>query len=220
MKQTVEKKIYNDFDAIIDAVSSASGAKKEWLGYKKPFLTIITRCYKRPAGISKNLSSIKSLIDKDIEQIFIHDNVGVGMFEANKSFSDPAVLDEIEGGYVFLLDDDDFIVNPNMVQLLKSVSFSEDSPEIIFFRMNIIGGPNGDLYPTPSTWGIAPKVAHIGGSCFVVRTDVYKKFIHNFAHTRMGDFAFIDAIWKTNPKVYWLDQVMSETGRIGRGRAE
>lgn len=185
-----------------------------------PFLTIITRCYKRPVGISKNQESVHSLEYKDIEQIFIRDNEGVGMLEANRSFSYPEVLEEIKGDYVFLLDDDDFIVNPKMVEILKSVVTTQESPDIIFFRMNIIGGPNGDLYPTPETWGVGPKIAHIGGSCFVVRADIYKKHIHNFAHVRCGDFQFLDAIWKTDPTVYWYDSVMCETGRIGRGRPE
>jgi len=184
-----------------------------------PFLTIITRSYKRPKGLSKNQESIEALTDKDIEQIFIHDEHGVGMFEANKSFSYPEVQNSINGKYVFLLDDDDFIVNPHMIEQLKNITVIGDY-DIIFFRMNIIGGPNGDLYPTPETWGIAPKVAHIGGSCFVVSTEIYKKFIHNFAHTRMGDFKFLEALWATNPKAHWHDVLMCETGRIGRGRPE
>lgn len=186
---------------------------------ENPFLTIITRCYSRPVGLNKHLESITTLTDKDLEQIFIGDPVGVGMFEANKSFSYLEVLEKINGKYVFLLDDDDFIVNPNMIEELKNVIVIGDY-DIIFFRMNIIGGPNGDFYPTPEIWGNAPKVAHIGGSCFVVRTDVYKKFIHNFAHTRCGDFKFLEALWATNPKAYWLDILMCETGRIGRGRPE
>ncbi len=192
---------------------------------ENPFLTIITRCYKRPKGISKNRESILSLTDKDFEQIFITDNEGVGMLEANRSFSDPAVLEQIKGKYVFLLDDDDFIVNPDMIRDMKwahekfTIALNGNW-DIIFFRMNIIGGPNGDLYPTPETWRVAPKIAHIGGSCFVVSTEIYKKFIHNFAHVRCGDFQFLDAIWKTNPTVFWFDSLMCQTGSIGRGKPE
>ncbi len=192
---------------------------------ENPFLTIITRCYKRPLGINRHLESIGTLTDKDLEQIMIGDPIGIGMLEANKSFSYPEVLQKITGKYVFLLDDDDFIVNPNMIRDLKWVheKFTvalNGNWDIIFFRMNIIGGPNGDLYPTPETWEKAPKIAHIGGSCMVVSTEIYKKFIHNFAHTRCGDFKFLDAIWKTNPKVYWLDKIMCQTGSIGRGKPE
>lgn len=198
MNQTVEKISYSD----------------------KPFLTIITRCFKRLVGLNRNQESINSLTDKSIEQILITDHEGVGLLEANRSFSDPEVLEMIEGEYVFLLDDDDFITNPKMVEQLQDVVMLVDNFDIIFFRMNIIGGPNGDLYPTHETWEIAPKIAHIGGSCFAVRADIYKEFIHNFAHVRCGDYMFLEAIWKTKPRAFWLNELMCQTGQIGRGRPE
>lgn len=156
-----------------------------------PFLTIITRCYKRPNGISKNKHSINALTDPDIEQIFITDNEGLGLLEANKSFAYPEVLDLIKGGYVFLLDDDDFIINPDMIRQLKSISFIEDSPDIIFFRMTIKNGQNNNHYPTDELcWGKEPIIARIGGSCMVVKTDWYKKYANHFGVARCGDFFF------------------------------
>lgn len=188
---------------------------------ENPFLTIITRSYKRPIGMSKNLESIEALTDKDIEQIFIHDEVGVGMLEANRSFSDPSVTELIKGQYVFLLDDDDFIVNPNMVNLLKSVAFTENAPDIIFFRMIIKNGMNNNYYPTDELcWGKEPIIARIGGSCMVVKTDWFKKYIHHFGVQRCGDYQFLKAMWNNSPSAYWLDVLMCETGSVGGGKPE
>lgn len=196
----------------------------------EPFLSIITRFYKRPIGLSKNLASIESLIDKDIEQIFITDNVGTGMLEANRAFSHPTVKQMIEGEYVFLLDDDDFIINTNMVSDLKEAvqplkggvymnSFS--GPDVIFFRMIIKNGMNNNHYPTELCWSEQkPMIAHIGGSCFAVKKEVYLKLIHNFAHARCGDFFFIDAVMKSGASSCWIDVLMAETGKVSRGKAE
>lgn len=184
-----------------------------------PFLTIVTRCYKRPKGFAKNQESIRDLTDNDGEQIFIFDNVGHGLLEANRSFSNQTVIDMIEGQYVFLLDDDDFIVNPNMITELKNCALS--NPEVIFFRMTIKNGMNNNHYPTDELcWGVKPIIARIGGSCFVVRTDIYKKFIHEFAKPRCGDFYFIDAVFKNTSNHVWYDKLMCETGKVSYGKAE
>lgn len=186
---------------------------------KAPFLSIITRCYKRPVGLSRNQASISGLTDKDIEQIFITDNCGLGLLSANTSFSDPQTRELVTGSYVFLLDDDDFIIEPDFIGLLKGAA--ETDRDIIFFRMNIIGGPNGDLYPTPETWMKEPKVAHIGGSCFIVKREIYEKHISAFALPRMGDFAFIKAVWDSGASSTWLNNpALVEAGNIGRGRPE
>jgi len=163
-----------------------------------PFLTIITRCYKRPFGLIKNYISINTLTDKDCEQIFIIDNIGVGLLEANRSFSNPTVLEMISGQYVFLLDDDDFIVNPEMIRDLKAVP---GDPDIIFFRMTIKNGMNNNHYPTDELcWGKEPIIARIGGSCMVVKTEWYKKYAHHFGVARCGDYYFLKAMWNANPK--------------------
>lgn len=186
-----------------------------------PFLSIITRVYKRPVGLSQNLASIHRLKDKDIEQIFIHDNVGVGMFEANKSFGNNEVRSLIDGEYVYLLDDDDFIVNPGMIGELKKIA-KEHTPDVIFFRMIIkLGQIPGDLYPTNDLcWGVKPVIARIGGSCFVVKKEIYLKHIHEFAKPRCGDFYFINAVFESGAKCYWHDKVQAETGKVSRGKPE
>lgn len=184
-----------------------------------PFLTIITRKYLRPEGFEQNQKSIERLIDKDIEQIFIIDPVGHGMLNANKSFSLPEVKSIVSGKYVFLLDDDDFITNPFMVTNLKAIAESTNA-DVIFFKM-FIKNANNCLYPTPNQWKNNTMFAgSIGGSCFVVKNEIYQKYIEHFGHVRMGDFHFINEVMKSNPNVYWFDKQMSETGRVSRGAKE
>lgn len=214
-------------------------------GTENPFLTIITRKYKRPIGFNKQQESLATLIDKDYEQIFIEDNVGYGLHEANKSFALPEVTSLIKGQYVFLLDDDDFITEPDFIGLLKDSlhawkNKSGHEPATIFFRMTIKNKMNNEYYPTAQTWEKPPQIAHIGGSCFVVRRDAFVKNIHHFGKPRCGDFYFIDAVYndinnrievtgdagKMNvsyvmgPNAYWLNHKMCETGKVSRGKPE
>lgn len=184
-----------------------------------PFLSIITRICRRPIGLYANLASIESLIDKDLEQIFINDPVGLGMLSANTSFSNPETRRLIDGRYVYLLDDDDFIINPNFITDLKTIA-NTFNPDVIFFRMTIKNGMNDDDYPTKQCWGNKPMIAHIGGSCFVVKKEVWLKYIHNFAHARCGDFQFINSVWESGVTNYWMDILCAETGRVSRGRPE
>lgn len=183
---------------------------------EKPFLSIVTRKYLRPVGFSKNQESIEQLIDKDLEQIFIEDNYGHGLHEANKSFA--LVKNDIEGEYVFLLDDDDFITNRVMLMELKHIAKFND-PDVICFKMHIKNA-NNCLYPTDDCWGKYPIRGSIGGSCFVVKRDIYQRFIHFFGEPRMGDFYFIDQVFKSGAKFYWHDKKMCETGKVSRGAKE
>lgn len=182
-----------------------------------PFLSIVTRRYKRPNGLKKNLESVEAL-GTDVQHVFITDPVGHGMLEANRAFYYGRHIPI--GKYVYLLDDDDFIVNPNMVKELKQITKDHNDPDVILFRMTIKNGQNNNHYPTNTCWEDKPYIAHIGGSCFVVKREVWLKHIHHFGHTRCGDFHFINAVWQDNPTVYWHDVLMAETGKVSRGKPE
>lgn len=181
---------------------------------KNPFLSIITRCCKRPNGLTKNQQSINSLTDKDFEQVFIEDEIGYGMLEANTSFQ--YVKNIIKGEYVYLLDDDDFIVEPRMIEELKKYK----SYDVIFVKNKILTGDGDQLYPKKSIWKGTPKRGTIGGSCFVVKKEIYKKYISHFAKPSFGDFDFITAVLSDKPKCAWLDLLVMETGKVSRGATE
>jgi len=188
---------------------------------KDPFLTIITRCLvnQRPKGFAQHSESIKKQTSKDYEQIFIEDSVGYGMHESNQSFE--YVREMVDGDYVYLLDDDDFLKTPKFISTLKAI-VKKHKPDVIFFKMIILNGAYDCTYPTWEVWdGVKPlKAGHIGGSCFVFTKAIYDKYIEVFGQPRMGDFSFIDTVMKDKPKVYWHDEIMAETSRIGRGTPE
>ena len=188
-----------------------------------PFLTIITRKYgnKRPVGFHANQGSIQGQSDPDLEQIFITDEIGQGLHAANKSFSLPAVTSQVLGEYIYLLDDDDFLTYNEFISDLKLVAENQSFPDVIFFKMKIkLGQLPGDIYPDALCWENKPLPARIGGSCFVVKREVFLRHVATFGQPRMGDFTFINEIWESGVHCYWWDKLCAETSKVGRGLPE
>lgn len=189
----------------------------------KPFLSVITRMMtgKRPLAQLYHRRAMAAIEDKDFEQHFIHDDIGLGLHAANTSFQ--FVKDSVAGKYVFLLDDDDTVRDRLFITKLKAVA-REHAPDVIMFKNIIDLGERwpGNIYPTANVWNARPIATQIGGSCFVVTKEIFRKYIHEFALPQLGDFAFIDAIFTREKKlkVHWLDEIFVETTYKGRGRPE
>lgn len=187
---------------------------------ERPFLSIVTRCMegKRPKGITKNQESVSTLLEQNFEQVFINDPKGYGMLAANRSFE--YVSDMINGDYVHLLDDDDYYTNEMFTKRVASIAMMNNNPHIILFKMKIFTGDGDNTYPKPDCWGDIPKIARIGGSCFIVRADIYRKYIKQFGIRRCGDFNFLKAIWaEPNLNAVWHDEMMCESNP-SHGKAE
>jgi len=187
---------------------------------KDPFLSIITRVMfgKRNGLFAKHNESVANLSDIDFEQVFIVDKIGHGMFRANESFQ----FAKPEGKYIYLLDDDDFFVRRDFIELLKQTCVIANDPDVIFFRMKILTGDGDQIYPKPQSWQTKDvRRGQIGGSCFVVKRWVFERYIHHFSHTSFGDWNFITKVLSDpDVRVSWLDKMMSETGKVSRGNAE
>lgn len=187
---------------------------------EKPFLTILTRCHgdRRPKGLARNKASVDSL-KGEWQQIFIKDKKGMGLHYANCSFM--LANDRIQGDYVFLLDDDNGIVNAEMITELQQIAI-EYNPDVIVFRMTIRNGAFNNHYPSPVCWNAKkPMLANIGGSCMVVKRDIHKQFIHHFGHARFGDWKYLEELYKTKLNWYWHDSLMADTFEApGHGKTE
>jgi len=98
-----------------------------------PFLTIITRHKAERAELFEVCkASIEAQTDRDWQHLVIEDEVGRGVPWANKQFE--AHAGEVEGDYVFILDDDDKLVEPRFVALMRNVAWSE--PALIVVKMD------------------------------------------------------------------------------------
>ncbi len=123
----------------------------------------------------------------------------------------------ITGKYVFILDDDDFLVNGDLVSDIKEIDSIIISPEVIFVLCKILGR----LYPTEDVWEknkIIPN--HIGSSCFVVLNSVWQENIEAFKTTETpGDYNFINTVFLKNPTTFWQGKVYTEAVNLQKGGA-
>ena len=179
-----------------------------------PFLSIMTRCYKRPKMLENNKASVKMQIDQDYEQIFIVDEVGYGLGWANKQFYQHR--DEPVGDYILMLDDDDMLTRTDATLLLKAATAGD--PDIVMCKFDC--GPWGIL-PTREMWTIKyPKLTHVGTPCFITRRDVWYENIEAFGAPTAGDFSFLWSLWPELESISWLDVVIGKIQQIGQGKPE
>lgn len=180
-------------------------------------IAFVTRVHpKRPNMLKVCIDSIKKQTDDDYIHIIHRDDKtknGYGRLLANQSF---AKVSPIDAQYVMAIDDDDMIVDPDFVKVFKKI-VDDDNPEIVFFRATIAGR----VYPLPGYWEKPPRRKRIGGSCFAVRLDIWKKYIHKFGVKSAGDYHFISECYRNTKKHVWLDRIVAKTQKkAGGGKGE
>lgn len=178
------------------------------------FLTIITRhVIGREKLLARNTRTVKSQTCDDYEQIFLIDDQKRGMLWADRNLH--ANRDKPTGRYVYVLDDDDYLVDNQFIEKAKEL-LGNSSPAVIMvkFRRKPF---NNQILPESQHWGKRPEVCHVGSPNFVVRRDVWVKYIHHFgaAGDPYSDFHFIRSIWDAGHKFVWLDRIVAEVDRIG-----
>lgn len=175
----------------------------------RPFLTVVTRCYKRPDMLAKNVASLEGQADPDYEQLFIVDDVGRGIGRANRQLSTVAPSSR----YVLVLDDDDMLVNDRAIELLKEAA--KNGPHMVIFKAihNDLG-----VLPSRAIWGKRPLFGHIGSCDFISRRDVWERHIHAFGVNKGGDYEFLKSVWQDGPTVVWLDEILAGVQRISQGQ--
>lgn len=186
--------------------------KETFVSKPNPFLTVMTRCYSRPAYLYLNKASLLIQKDKDYEQHLLIDEIGQGIEGANKFLEHSKEL--VNGKYVFILDDDNAITYDGFISDLKKIDIEHD-PDIIFFKKKQI-----IEYPTYKSWEKHPVVDHIDTSCFCVKKELYLKHIHNFSIPRKGDYGFISKVYKSTKTVFWFDKLTNMAFRISNGKKE
>jgi len=184
----------------------------------KPFLTVVTRCFKRPLLLRENVKSLKSQTDPDYEQIFIIDRKGKGLAAADR------VLDEYKdlntGQYILVLDDDDMVLESEFIATVKEVAKDKD-PDVIIWRGRFGKGYQTDLPPKDTNWGKTIVKAKIGSFNYAIKNELYKKHIHVCKTGVAGDFDFLKKVLNQCPpqKVVWLDTTFVGIQVKSKGRA-
>lgn len=181
-----------------------------------PFLTIVTRSCQRPKMLIKNILSVKSQTDKDIEQIFIVDNQRRGVLWANKQFH--ANIHRVNGDYVYMLDDDCRLINNSFVAQLRKAT--KNKPEIIMVHTRRPQLAPKEL-PRQIHWKKRNllKLGSTNGLCYVTRSDIWKAHTQRYFINATGDWQFLRGmVTNKKYKMIWLDLFVAETQQLGRGK--
>ena len=183
----------------------------------RPFLSIITRTYRRPFALSQCVQSVREQTDQDLEHLILEDMVGMGVAESHRLFlkAKPA------GYYVMILDDDDLMATPGVVADLHVVA-NEYRPDVIVFKMN-----NAELgiLPDALVWQHEPLPARISGSNVAVRRHVWHGCIpailgRDGVPCYESDFLYLEEIWRRTRRIHWLDRIEVLVSRVNRGAME
>ena len=98
------------------------------------FLQIITRVYRRPKMLMANIKSLEAQSDPDWEQTMIVDGEGRGVGDAQAALANFSPY--VSGQYIWILDDDDLCVRPNLVMEVKKQQLEEASKSLEALQQN------------------------------------------------------------------------------------
>ena len=163
--------------------------------------------------LARNKASLAAQTCQDYEHVFLVDEAGIGIAEANRRLSEA----QISGEYVYILDDDDEIIDPNFIHDLQAIA-NQHAPDVIMVRSE--NGESGIL-PTCKVWHQRPIEGRISMLNFVVKAGVFKKHAEAFAEKEFaGDFTFINEIFQNGYTVHWHDCVVARIQKRSHGEPE
>lgn len=174
-----------------------------------PLLTIYTPTYRRPQLLARCQASVAAQTDQDIQHLIIRDEVGLGvggMFAAM-----PSHMADVAGEWVYVLSDDDYLTDPQVVAEFRAFAEAHPAAEIIMCRQ-LIGGVR-----YPRTWMAPPELGAVSLSCWFVRRAVFARIPYGCRYE--GDFDFIAAVWAAGLPIAWWDRVVCDAPH-GWGRGE
>lgn len=182
----------------------------------RPFLEVLTRTFgARPRLLQNNVASLQAQTCPDWLQTILVDEECRGVSWAQENMANYA--HNLQGEYIWILDDDDRAIYPELVAELKTIA-AEHNPDVMMVRMN---HKERGILPDAAHWGRPPEHGFIGCSAYIVRRELWQAHAAAFIPgTYYSDFTFIKAIFESDPIVYWHYIVASEVQMIGLGKPE
>ena len=184
---------------------------KKPLPTERPFLTILTRTYRRPAGLVALMRTIqRQTLAHSIEHIIIPDYIGVAPNDAVYGVL-PMYTSAIHGEYVHVLGDDDILKSEFSVEHLRDDIREAGNP--VYQVVNCYKGEQ----TYPKAW--PPKEGDIDLCNLVIRADVFEAMMSRYAKgykCDWGAFNVLTEIAGLQP----LSALIYATGRVGGGRPE
>lgn len=178
-------------------------------------LSIVTRCYRRPVGLRRCKLSLALQTSQNFEHVLLVDDVGIGFRAADvRLATDAPAL--INGDYVYILDDDNLLIDNQFVARIEWIAREYDL-DVIMVKSD--HGRAGIL-PSPEVWRRRPIATQVDTLNAVVRAEVWKRHVGVFATCQddARDTAFLTELFNHGYSIRWLDKVVAMSGPLaGRG---
>jgi len=168
---------------------------------RKPLLTILTRVYARPAGLNRCKTSLEVQTDQNFEQVIIEDTQGRGLHWANQQIAEAE--DKINGQWVYVLDDDDFLICETFIADFKKYIKKNkvSSNDIVFVKGWILE------QEMPCNWENETMIrGKIAAPNFIVSKELFKKYCSYWNVWRAGDYNFIRRASMNCDKMFWWNK--------------
>jgi glycosyltransferase involved in cell wall biosynthesis len=177
----------------------------------------------RPKMLSENIDSVLSQTCQDIEQLFLVDHKRSGIQAADKSLY--KYREHVLGDFVYILDDDCWLINPSFVGGIKAAAEMGTVRYGLFMvESRRPPGPpsNETIFPTRRVWNSQQPVHGTTNClCYVANSTLWKSHIHNFGTKPWGgDWWFLEAMLHASPETLWIPGIVSESRQLGRGRPD
>ena len=176
----------------------------------RPALEIITRFLpspRRQAHLQQNVRSLMKLESKDWVQTMLVDPYGRGLTAANARFATV----EPFGKKVWLLDDDDYCVCPQLIERL------DPAADVQVFKIHHC---TSGVIPWPELWDSRQiKSGHVSTQSIIVSRDIWMEARHAWAdHDHYeSDFDYISRATSIAKNLVWTDVIIAKLDVIGHG---
>lgn len=179
-------------------------------------LEVLTRHYTaRPAGLARNQASLEAQTCDDWQQTLLIDDVGRGVRWANENMGRYAP--QVEGDYVWVLDDDDYCTCSTLVEDVGRI-VAEHKPDAIMVKSEV---NRFGVLPDGAHWGKPPAYTHVCMSNFILRREVFQRHAPGTLTAELGaDFRLIQSVFDAGHSIYWHDAVVMRSPHASWGKAE
>ena len=191
-------------------------------------LTFVTRACRRPEKLRRNIASVKKQTSDDWEQLLLVDRAGEHGSEdpivwANGQFQ--RYDDCIKGRYIYMLDDDCFLISTLFVEHVERWAREFDDPDVILVKMRTYNlDQTWRTHPEPPVWEVNWEAGEkpgrwVGnGLCVVTRADTWREFIEYYRYAPGGDWHFITTMMnRPHIRFVRLNEVVAESPGRGCG---
>jgi glycosyltransferase involved in cell wall biosynthesis len=174
-------------------------------------MTFYTPTYRRPGFLKRCQESVCAQTLQDWQHLIIRDEIGIGVPGVFREVQEH--VDEIEGEYVYFLQDDDILAGPEVLQSVCSFRILRNYPPVIMVKNRKIGRI------LPDYWIQEPQLGHVDLGSYIVRADVFRENAYRFGERYQGDYDFIHSLWGTY-RFTWMDLLFARAQCWGQGRPE